>query len=280
MTFNSSCAFAGIANMLEKFGVDVQDYEIALGMQLPYLFTYDSANDAYVTGISLQSAELFNRYLNTLGINFSDVLHERENVPHVLDILTCRAMLPIARDGGGKHAVIYLGLNNDKYTFLNNRRADSAEPAELSFTATELIDVLDSPCPIGQLERCNVRVADFTPYFSESIAVLEKYRGALHDFCGTQRRFDEINNAKNRLFRPLVLDGLAMMQMIGNTPMIEILVEIQTQFYAVLREKAAANLQKRLDFARIDDAISGYVDLISKQRCVDALYARDALCTS
>lgn len=35
MTFNSSCAFAGVANMLAAYGIDKEDREIALGMQLP-----------------------------------------------------------------------------------------------------------------------------------------------------------------------------------------------------------------------------------------------------
>ena len=38
MTFNSSCSYAGIANMLEQDGVNTTDREIALGMKLPYLF--------------------------------------------------------------------------------------------------------------------------------------------------------------------------------------------------------------------------------------------------
>lgn len=27
MTFNSSCSYAGLANMLEKIGIDVEDYD-------------------------------------------------------------------------------------------------------------------------------------------------------------------------------------------------------------------------------------------------------------
>ena len=265
MTFNSSCAFAGIANMLEDFGVDgihMQDYEIVLAMQLPYLFEHDSALDAYATGISLQSAVLFNRYLNTLGVNFAETLHERENVPQVLETLTSRAMLPILRKGGGKHAVIYLGSNNGECTFLNNRREDSTEPAELTFTADALIDALHSPCPIGQLERCDVQTADYAPHYKASIAVLEKYRKALFDFCKKQRSFDEIDNAKHRLFRALVLDGLVMMELIGNGDMVALLKEIQKQFFAVLREKTGANLCERLDFGLIERAIDGYIELI------------------
>ena len=38
MTFNSSCSYAGLANMLLRYGVDTQDREIARDMKLPFLF--------------------------------------------------------------------------------------------------------------------------------------------------------------------------------------------------------------------------------------------------
>lgn len=37
MTFNSSCTYAGLANMLMDKDIDVEDYEIALEMKLPFL---------------------------------------------------------------------------------------------------------------------------------------------------------------------------------------------------------------------------------------------------
>lgn len=46
MSFNSSCAFAGVANMLQQLGIDVQDRDIALGMKLPYLFVKE--DDVYL----------------------------------------------------------------------------------------------------------------------------------------------------------------------------------------------------------------------------------------
>ncbi len=38
MTFNASCAYAGLANIPERFGIETEDREIALAMGLPYLF--------------------------------------------------------------------------------------------------------------------------------------------------------------------------------------------------------------------------------------------------
>ena len=52
MTFNSPCSFAGIANMLESKGLDFQDYEVALGMELPYIVA--KCDGGYMAGSMLQ----------------------------------------------------------------------------------------------------------------------------------------------------------------------------------------------------------------------------------
>ncbi len=62
MTFNSSCPYAGMANMLEKYGIDVEDYEIALEMKLP-LFV-DKNEDGYVTGPMIQEKKWLDIFLN------------------------------------------------------------------------------------------------------------------------------------------------------------------------------------------------------------------------
>ena len=82
MTFNSSCSFAGIANMLEQYGVDTTDREIALGMKLSYLFAYDDG--AYVSGPMLQKAEWFNIYLNKIGFT---LVEKKISADKVVDYL-------------------------------------------------------------------------------------------------------------------------------------------------------------------------------------------------
>lgn len=41
MTFNNSCSYAGVANLLEDFEIEIQDYELAIEMRSPYIFKYD-----------------------------------------------------------------------------------------------------------------------------------------------------------------------------------------------------------------------------------------------
>ena len=41
MTFNNSCSYAGVANMLEDFNIHMEDYELAIEMKVPFIFKYD-----------------------------------------------------------------------------------------------------------------------------------------------------------------------------------------------------------------------------------------------
>lgn len=66
MTFNSSCSYAGLANMLLRYGVDTQDREIARDMKLPFLFACEE--DEYRAGPMLQGAQWFNLYLHPRGL--------------------------------------------------------------------------------------------------------------------------------------------------------------------------------------------------------------------
>lgn len=52
MSFNSSFSYTGLANILLLNGVDTEDREIALEMQLPYLFAKEDG--VYRSGPLLQ----------------------------------------------------------------------------------------------------------------------------------------------------------------------------------------------------------------------------------
>ena len=118
MTFNSSCSYAGVANMLEQYGVDTDDRSIALGMKLPYLFSREDG--IYMAGPMLQSAGWFNLYLNPIGFEMIEKEVPAEQVPEYL-MQRKTAMLGLQVDEGGKHAVVYIGHQDGKLVFLNNK---------------------------------------------------------------------------------------------------------------------------------------------------------------
>ena len=56
MHFNSSCSYAGLANLLYSDGIDTEDFVIALAIDLAYLLVKDGA--FYLAGTMLQSKEI------------------------------------------------------------------------------------------------------------------------------------------------------------------------------------------------------------------------------
>jgi len=52
MTFNSSCSYAGVANMLAQYGIDTYDRTIAQKMKLPYLFAREDGAETSPNNIT------------------------------------------------------------------------------------------------------------------------------------------------------------------------------------------------------------------------------------
>ena len=101
MTFNSSCSYAGLANMLLRFGVDTQDREIAMDMKLPFLFAYEEGE--YRAGPMLQGAQWFKLHLHPRGLEMREIELPAQSVAAYLRMQPT-AMLGIRQIENGKHA--------------------------------------------------------------------------------------------------------------------------------------------------------------------------------
>lgn len=119
MTFNASCSYAGLANLLDWYGVDVEDRVIALKIELPYLFAREGRR--YLSGPMLQGAEWFDLYLHPIGFTFIERRLERAEVCSFLKDHP-PAMLGLRVTPESKHAVVYTGGRGGEYCFINNKR--------------------------------------------------------------------------------------------------------------------------------------------------------------
>lgn len=265
MTFNSSCSFAGVANMLEAYGVHTEDYQLALGMKIPYIFSLCRETGAYQTGASLQSGQWFNPHLNTLGISLEEERLPASEVLHALKTANKPMMLGINIKEGRKHAVVFTKYANGKYHLLNNRYQHDDAPAEYIFGRDELASRLCSVTTVGRLEACTPAAADFAPVLAQSLNVLERYRRELVGFCRQLHLADALQSAMERLFRPLLLDGLTMMGLTGDADMRELLSMLQAQYLSALRKSCPLILEHELDMAGFSRAFEGYAVLIRRQ---------------
>lgn len=214
MTFNSSCSYAGIANMLEQYGIDTTDREIALGMELPYLFVYDDG--AYVSGPMLQKAEWFDIYLNSIGFQ---LIEKKISVDKVVDYLKDQktAMLGIKMENAGKHAIVYIGMEADELIFINNKWEKEAVPSEIKFVEEELREKIDAEVVVAIIQTINATKVSMIDKLEESLVVLQANVSEIIELCNKEVTVEYLQSKLNTLFRPLFLDGITMLNLIGET---------------------------------------------------------------
>ena len=262
MTFNSSCSYCCLANLLEAYGIQKEDREIVLEMGLPYLFSYDEAESAYQAGAMLQGKHWFDRYLGTIGFRFcEELIPQAETVPYMQNHVPCMTGL---KTEFGKHAMIYVGQQDGNYRFLNPHRAEDGQPDEMLFTDNQLIEVLSEVNAVGYLERTGETISTGNADYENSLICLRRYQADLHQFCAEFRTKEEIMAVVNTLFRPFAVDGLAMMELAGETALAEELRQFQKECMTLFRAGDCCP-NKIVDLNRLGRIVEAYEVLIQKK---------------
>ena len=262
MHFNSSCSYAGLANLLALQGLETEDYQIALDMGLPYFLRYEEVSGVYVNGPMLQSAEWFDLYLKPRGFRYIERFMKKQEA---VEQLCFGSMLGLQVTPKSKHAVIFLGKEDGVYKFLNNKREDSEEPDELLLSKEQCLERLPEQVVIGYLEPCEPKAADVRTYLQESLKNWEKLRKDLLQFISQEQTPQTMKEAMNRLFRPLLLDGLSMAKLLEKKELENRLTQLQKQFLGIVRKNETVKPDSELDGEEIDEAIAAFVDMIRLQ---------------
>jgi len=263
MTFNSSCSYAGLANMLSILGIDTEDRNIALEMGLPYFFTYEDG--AFLAGPSLQTAQWFNLYLNPRGFELIEQFIPRADIPNYLHSANT-AMLGLHIKNTGKHAVVFTGMKSESFWFLNNKWAH--DPSAESFTLSEsaLIEAVDDPCIVATLRPIDPCIVSIRNLLEASCATLEQYNQELHRVCDETRPIGELRSLLNPLFRALLLDGITMLALLGEDQLVADLTTVQAALLRALRsDSSQLRLADHLDMDIIDASIHNYQSIIQSQ---------------
>lgn len=271
MHFNSSCPYAGLANMLALAGHDTEDFQIAIDMNLPLLLHYDQETGYYQAGASLQSARWFNLYLNPRGYRYVEAPYAKGDV---LSLLKPGTMLGMEISPQSRHAVVFLGEENGIYRFLNNKWESTPEPELLDLSPQECLERLSDRVIMGHLEQQEASPVDFIPLFKEALATWDCLRMELLRFIACEQSPQAMREAMNRLFRPLLLDGLTMLQLLGCEEQVQHLTELQGKFLQTIRRGQATRLSNDISPADIHQAIDGFTQLITEK--MDATTAQSA----
>ncbi len=266
MTFHSSCSYAGVANMLERYGVDTDDRTIAMEMNLPYLFAYEDG--VYMAGPMLQSADWFNLYLRHIGFEMTEREIPIAQVPeHLKQQKT--AMLGLKADEDEKHAVVYTGVQDGELVFLNNKWEQDPAPEQLVLTEAELMERIGASAMIATLEPVTPIEVDLSNIIKKSISVMRKNLSDIQEVCGREEMVGVLRSKLNTLFRPLLLDGITMLGLLEEKELAQRFTAVQSSFLTALRQDAdvVITLGNYLPVNKLAAAVEKYIQIIERGGC-------------
>ena len=237
MTFNSSCSYAGLANMLLRYGVDTQDREIAMDMKLPFLFAYEEGE--YHAGPMLQGAQWFNLYLHPRGLEMREIEVPAQSVAAYLRMQRT-AMLGIRQIENGKHAVVYIGNKQEKLLFLNNKWERADAPTQLLLTEQALLSYLDDKVIIATLAYVPPCTEDIVSHMRCSIPVLQQNAREICMLCQETMPVAALRSRMDSLFRALLLDGITMLNLLGESDLVARLLPLQRGLLNAVRNEPEA----------------------------------------
>jgi hypothetical protein len=265
MSFNNSCSFAGIANLLAEKGIDTEDYKIALQMRLPYMM--DKEGGRYLSGPMLQTKDWFNLFLEPLGYELDEKFLKKQDVISYIRS-AAPAMIGVQIRSGVRHAVVYVGEDHGKMRFLNNKRKDSAEPDNYLWTEAEFLEKIGRDVTvIGCLVQVEKRLPDFSSRYERSLLVLSELQKDVNAVCKRAMDHGTLCNYQETLFRAVLLDNIAVLKLTPEVLLAEQFQKVQRQYLAAMRTtQETVVLAEYIDVRMLNEAIDGWRNAIQQSR--------------
>lgn len=266
MTYNRSCSYACLANLLEFYGIDKTDRDIALEMNLPYLFSYNDELDKYMAGPMLQGKEWFDLYLNQIGFSFvEDIISKNEIINYLKhNVNDCIIGLKL---NNVKHAVIYKGYINNLFKFMNVKHEHSNEPDYYTFTEGELLLRLDEIVHVGYIKKTDCKGIINQSMYEQSLIHFGNYEKELIALCLIAQNTVDLALTRDKYFAPLLLDICSMMEIINETNLRERIVSIREKYMEALKlnKEKSIKLADYLDINLLREVLSDYKELIKSK---------------
>ena len=262
MHFNSSCSYTSLAILLEEYGIDTEDTKIALEIGLPYLFRKD--REKYEAGAMLQGKEWFDLYLNPNGLSMNEKLLDKNEVFEFLckqKMCMLGLKLPNRNE---KHAVVFYKNSADAFYFLNPKRKESDESSEISLSKEELFNALEDMTLVGTVEKAKISIPNKIELFNEAIITLRENLNDIYEFSSKNHMYEEYIETMNTLFRPILLDGIIMLDLIGEVNLANDFRIIQKEYLQFLKGNRASKLCDYLSMDKLNKLVDKYIFLIEK----------------
>ncbi len=255
MHFNSSCAYAGLANQLLLMGHSTEDEQIVKTIGLPWHIAYDPDTQSFCSGTMLQGKKWFDRYLLPLGWEYEEQTVQKADV---LGNLRKGDMIGVELQPGWKHAVIFLEKTGDTVRVLNNKYEASEGEEVFTLCASEFLAMIPEEGTVGRVvpaEKESISQADI---LTQSRDIWRQYRDALLNYLHQYHSFEELWESRDPLFRALLVDTLTMMTLIREEALAAALRQLQSQYMAALKKREGLVLADHLDMK----ALNGCFDVL------------------
>ena len=261
MHFIASCSYCALAEMLADLAIQTEDVQIAQEINLPWLFSKEG--DTYLSGPMLQGKRWFDLWLNPRGLAFSESVISSETLTPALQLAQSPVMLGL-QTPYGKHAVVFQRYDGS-YHFFNPTHENSGEPTKLILSEEELLRSVYSSVMIGQITASDPNVQSIKPLLQGSIQVLRENAAEIMAFSSVPHTPDEYLPAMNRLFRPLLLDGISMLQLVGEVSLAQGFSSLQQDFMRFLRSPRTETLSAFLSLEALSILSEEYIQRIENQ---------------
>ena len=103
----------------------------------------------------------------------------------------------------------------------------------------DLIERLDEAAVVVTLKKVEAGAVVMKEHFESSAEVLARMKIDVDTFCSAEQRPQELRGAMNTLFRAVLLDGITMLELIGQSELYKKLRSVQREFLNVMREGKA-----------------------------------------
>ena len=239
MHANSSCSYCAISYMVQAFDIDVMDVDIAKEINLHLMF--EKNNGQYNSGFMLQNKKWFDLFLNPKGLELVETKLDKKSIIGFLEE-NKNVMLGL-KTSQGKHAVVLTEYKNDRFKFFNPRHEGSCDEEYIVLTEDKLADLLDDRISIARIILCENKSVDLKDGLIKSLSALESYNRDLKSFIESNANRKAYRDNLD-LFRPLLLDGLTMMEVVNESNLASLMKQSQKQLLSFIRGTEDALNQK------------------------------------
>lgn len=262
MTFNNSCGYCALANMVESFGIDVEDRNICIEIGLPFLMLYDVRNDKFSIGTQHQNALFFNMYLESKGLYFVETEIQKKLIPKYL-ISHSNVMIGLSLSNK-KHALVFLSHTNETYKFLNPHREDDKKADFLYFNEDELNNSLDEIHTIGYIIKIDETNKMSKFLHANTISTVHFLKTKLLEFIHNDQTKTEIIEKSEKLLRTLALDMYEMMKIVQEESIVKNIEIFRSEVIKLRNMNGSIKPIEHLNIENINSILKTYVEIVKK----------------